>query len=157
MSISAGSAEWIRPKAWKLDWELRRESEVVARMSSPSFFGTTVRATMGSENFVLRKGGLQRPGAAISAIGASADLARLEYDALDRGTVVLADGTTYLWTRVEPAGTWAMLRPDGAVLFTVFRDLRNKYPTGKVEVKTEDRNGGMLLLLVWFMINTTDC
>ncbi len=156
ISLPAGTLDWIRPKAWKMDWELRRGSEAIARMASPSMFGTTVRASMGSENLVLRKGGLRRPGAAMRRAGESEDIALLEFDALDRGTVAMG-GTVYRWERREPKGTWAMTREDGATLFTVYRDVRSKYPTGKVEVLTEDESSGPLLLLTWFMISTSDC
>ena len=157
MSLPPGELEWIRPKAWKMDWELRRGTEVLARMSSPSFFGTTVRASMGSENYVNRKGGLRKPGAAISRLGENEDLATLEFDALDRGNVILKDGTSYRWQRRDPPGTWVMSRDDGTMLFTIYRDVRSKYPTGKVMVHGEDRNNGILLILSWFMVSTTDC
>jgi hypothetical protein len=157
MTIPTGGMEWIRPKAWKMDWELRRGSEILARMASPSFFGTTVRASLGDEHYVNRKGGLRKPGAAISRVGETGDIAQLEFDALDRGTVVFTDGTTYRWERRDPIGTWAMSREDGTTLFTIFRDARSKYPSGKVEVMGEDRMNGILLLLTWFMISTTDC
>jgi hypothetical protein len=156
MSTLVGASEWIRPKAWKMDWELRQGNEVVAKMSPPTFFGTTVRATLGDDAFVLRKGGLHKPGAAISRAGESNDVALLEIDALEHGTVVFADGTACSWQKREPAGTWALSKSDGTLLFTVYRDVRSKYPTGKVEVVTEDGRNGILLLLTWFMISTTD-
>ena len=156
MSLPLGASEWIRPKAWKMDWELRQGNEVIAKMSSPTFFGTTVRATLGNDAFVLRKGGLHRPGAAISRAGESGDAALLEIDALEHGTVTFADGVSYSWQKGEPAGTWVLSRSDGTLLFTVYRDVRSKYPTGKVEVVTEDGHNGILLLLTWFMISTTD-
>jgi hypothetical protein len=156
MSLPLGSSEWVRPKAWKMDWELRHGPEVLARMSSPSMFGTTVRASMGADNFVMRKGGLRRPGAAMHRTGKSEDIALLEFDALDRGTVTVGTAV-YRWERREPKGTWAMTSEDGKTLFTVYRDVRSKYPTGKVEVLSEDENNGILLLLTWFTISTTDC
>lgn len=156
MPIPTGEMEWTRPRPWKLDWELRHGSEVVARMSSPSMFGTTVRASMGDEHYVSRKGGLRRPGATIAKLGAD-DVGRMEFDSLERGTVHLADGTTYRWERREPAGTWAMAREDGDVLFTVHRNARDKYPVGKVKVMAADRSMGVLLLLSWFVINSTEC
>ncbi len=156
MKASVGASEWVRPKAWKMDWELRQGNDIIIRMGSPSFFGTTVRASIGDEVFTLRKGGLRRPGAAISRLGESEDTALLELDSLDRGTASFADGTAYSWQRREPVGTWAMAREDGTVLFTIYRDARSKYPSGKVDVATEDRRNDILLLLTWFMISTTD-
>lgn len=156
MGLPLGASEWIRPKPWKMDWELRHGSEVIAKMASPSLFGTTVRASLGGENFVLRKGGLRKPGAALARTGEADDIALLEFDALDRGTVAI-DTAVYRWERKEPKGTWAMTREDGATMFTIYRDARSKYPTGKVEVVTEDERNGLLLLLTWFMISTTEC
>jgi|ADurb_Cas_03_Slu_FD_contig_21_1264065_length_570_multi_3_in_0_out_0_1 hypothetical protein len=157
MAIPTGEMVWGRPKPWKLDWELRQGSKVVAKMSSPSMFGTTVRASIGDEHYVNRKGGLRRPGAAIARQGEPNDIGRLEFDSLDRGTVLLADGATYRWERQGPAGTWAMLRDDGDVLFTVHRNARDKYPVGRVKVMAADRSMGVLLILSWFVINSTEC
>lgn len=155
MSLPIGALEWVRPKAWKLDWELRHGTEVIARMGSPSFFGTTIRASLGNDNYFLRKGGLRRPGATISRVGENGDLALLELDSLDRGTVTFTDGTAYALQRGDLDGTWEMSR-EGAVLFTVHRDARSKYPTGEVEVLAGDKRDAILMLLTWFMITTTD-
>jgi len=155
MSLPIGALEWVRPKAWKMDWELRHGSEVIARMGSPSFFGTTIRASLGNDRYLLRKGGLRRPGASISRVGENGDIALLELDALDRGTITFNDGTAYTLQRRDPAGTWEMTR-EGAVLFTIYRDVRSKYPTGEVEVLAGDKRDDVLLLLIWFMIATTD-
>jgi hypothetical protein len=57
MSELFGSLEWVRPKAWKMDWELRKGEKVVATMSSPKMFGTSVTATFGEDHYSLRKGG----------------------------------------------------------------------------------------------------
>jgi hypothetical protein len=57
MSELFGSSEWVRPKAWKLDWELRKDGAVVATMSSPKLFGTSVAATFGDDHYSLRKAG----------------------------------------------------------------------------------------------------
>jgi hypothetical protein len=157
MSLSLGEMEWVRPKAWKMDWELRRGGEVIARMASPSFFGTTVRASLGDEHYVNRKGGLRRPGAAIARLGVSGDIARLELDSLDRGTVVVNDSTVFRWERKDPSGTWVMSRDDGTALFSVFRDAQSRYPSGKVKILAEDDSTGILLLLAWFVVSTAEC
>lgn len=147
----------MRPKAWKMDWELRRGSEVAATLASPSLFGTTARASLGTERYVSRKGGVRRPGASIAMVGKAGELATLEFAALDHGTLVLTDGTTYLWRKSDPAGTWLVSREDGTTLFTIHRDLGGKSLTGKVEVLATDRYNGILLILLWFTISNTDC
>ncbi|MBI0584010.1 MAG: hypothetical protein ISF22_07260 [Methanomassiliicoccus sp.] len=152
-----GESEWVRPKAWKMDWELRKGREVMAKMFSPSMFGTAVRASFGNELFSLRKGGLRRPGAAIARLGEKDDLALLSFDAMGRGRVTFTDGTVYIWERAADARTWTVTREAAGALFSITRDARSKYPTGKVIVIAPDPFIHILMLLTWFIITTGEC
>jgi hypothetical protein len=152
-----GPSEWIRPKAWKMDWELRKGVKVLATISSPGFFGTSVRATVDDKGYIIRKGGLRKPGAALTRSGDRVPLALMEFDALGKGTVRFASGSIYQWQRTTIEGEWTMSQEGRGSIFTVLFDTRAKYPSGKVLVDIIDPWMGELLVLAWFLISTTEC
>ena len=152
----AGTLHWTRPKPWKLDWELRKGEEVIATMSSPKMFGTSVNATMDGTTYTMRKGGLRKPGAVMRRLGEEADLALLEFDSLGKGTISLG-GSQYRWSRDDGADRWALSQEGRGDIFVTTRDTRSKYPTGTVEVDILDPNLGPLLLLTWFLASTSEC
>ncbi len=151
-----GRSEWIRPKAWKLDWELHKDGQVIATMSSPKLFGTAVSATFGEDSYSLRKGGLRRPGAAIKRLREEGELAILEFDAIGKGSITMGS-SRYQWERIEASERWTLSQEGRGIIFIVDRDTRSKYPTGKVDVDIGDPHLGPLLLLTWFIISTTGC
>lgn len=157
MSEHVDVLNWVRPKAWKLDWELQRDGAVVGALSSPRLFGTGMSGTMGKEEYILTRGGLRRPGAAVRKLRSAEDLAVLAFDAIGKGTITFADGASYQLERQVPGGLWILTRPTSAMLFTVLRDTKSKYPSGRVEVAEEDVNLDVLLLLAWFVISTAEC
>ena len=156
MSSMVGEYEWTRPKPWKLDWVLRTGEEVVAELSSPSFFGTTMRGSFHGKYFVLRKGGLRRPGAAIRELGGEDDLLVLSFDALGKGTIAREGVPDYRWERPAQGETWNLMEEGKGVLLTVERDVKGRRPRGKVDIRGVDPCIGPLLLLTWFMISTAD-
>jgi hypothetical protein len=156
MSEMFGRSEWVRPKAWKLDWELRKEGEVIATMSSPKLFGTAVSATFGEDRYHLRKGGLRKPGAVIRKLQEEENVAVLEFDALGRGTIVLG-ANAYRWERAGASDRWTLSQEGRGVILTVDRDTKSKYPTGKVDVDIGDPQLAPLLLLTWFIASTSEC
>ena len=156
MADLVGTSEWVRPKAWKLDWELRKDGEVLATMSSPKTFGTSVTAVMDGTTYTMRKGGLRRPGAVMRRVGEEGDLAVLELDSLGHGIIAMGDAR-YLWDREGAAERWALSQEGRGIIFSLERDSRTKYPTGKVAVDIADPNLGPLLLLTWFLASTSEC
>jgi hypothetical protein len=146
---------WFRPKAWSMEWELRKGEEVMGTMSSPRFFGTTVHATINGRHFDLRKGGLRHPDAVI-ATSEGDDRAVLKFDALGKGTIAFHAGTTFDWTRAVIGDEWTISREGEAVMSV--RLLTNaKYPYGEVTVRSQDPLTDELILLVWFLIYTSEC
>lgn len=156
MSDMFGRSEWVRPKAWKLDWELRKDGQVIATMSSPKLFGTAVSATFGEDVYALRKGGLRRPGAVIKKLRDEGELAVLEFDAIGKGTIMVGP-SSYQWERIEASERWTLSQEGRGVIFTVDRDTKSKYPIGKVDVDIGDPHLAPLLLLTWFIVSTSGC
>ena len=152
----SGKLEWIRPKVWKMDWELRRDSETVATMSSPAFFGTSMRGTYRGTEYVLRKGGLRRPGAAMNIVGDKDDLAVLSIDSLGKGTISYKEGPDITWERTGQGDYWIVTEEGRGVLFTVRRDIRSRRARGEVIIERDHPALGPILLLSWFMISATD-
>jgi hypothetical protein len=151
-----GKFEWIRPKAWKMDWELRRDSETVATISSPAFFGTSMRGTYGGTDYVLRKGGLRRPGAAMNLVGDKEDLAVLSIDSLGKGTISYKGTPDIAWERAGQGDDWTVMEEGKGVLFKVHRDVKSRRPRGEIIIERDHPALGPLLLLSWFMISATD-
>jgi hypothetical protein len=157
MTDYIGELEWVRPKPWKLDWELRRGGEVLGTLSSPRLFGTELSGTIGTEQFVMNRGGLRRPGAAIRKPGSRDDLALLVFDAIGTGTITFPDSSSYRLLRSGPSEEWTMYQEGKGELFKVKRDTKSKYPNGKVSVDITDPHLDVLLLLSWFVISTCEC
>jgi hypothetical protein len=151
-----GRSEWVRPKAWKLDWELRKDGQVVATMSSPHLFGTAVSATFGDDSYSMRKGGLRRPGAVIRKHREEGKVAVLELDAIGKGTIILGS-STYQWERLGSSDRWTLSQEGRGVIFAVDRDTGSKYPRRKVDVDIGDPHLAPLLLLTWFVVSTSEC
>jgi hypothetical protein len=156
MSDLVGTSEWVRPKAWKMDWELRQGDEILATMSSPRMFGTTVNATMDGTTYVMRKGGLRRPGAVMRRLGEDGDIATLELDSIGKGIITMGP-SRYQWEREGTSDKWTLSQEGRGAIFELSRDSRSKYPTGRVVVDIADPNLGPLLLLTWFLASTSEC
>ncbi len=154
--MDRGRYEWVRPRAWKMDWELRRDGETVGTMSSPAFFGTSMRGTIEGEAYVMRRGGLRRPGAAINRMGEPDDLAVLSIDSLGGGEISIAGASELRWERPQQGEVWNVIEEGTGTLLTVRRDVRGRRPRGDVTIERDHRCLGPLLLLTWFMIFTTE-
>ncbi|NLT38038.1 MAG: hypothetical protein GXX95_07765 [Methanomassiliicoccus sp.] len=152
----SGRYEWTRPKAWKMDWELRRESETVATLSSPAFFGTSMRGSFGGTDYVLRKGGLRVPGAAMNIVGEKEDLAVLSIDSLGKGTISYKGTPDLSWERTGQGEDWIVMEEGKGTLFTVHRDVKSRRPRGVVTIEQGHPALGPIILLSWFMISATD-
>jgi hypothetical protein len=152
-----GTSEWVRPKAWKMDWELRKDGKVLAKIASPGLFGTSARASVGEKRYTIRKGGLRRPGATLTRSGEREPLALMEFDALGKGRVKLTDGKWYEWERSGAEGEWTMYQEGRGAIFTILFDTRTKYPSGKVTVDIGDPYAGELLAMAWFLITSSAC
>jgi hypothetical protein len=152
-----GTSEWVRPKAWKMDWELRKDNKVLAKIATPGLFGTSARASVGDTGYIIRKGGLRRPGATLTRAGDREPFALMEFDALGKGTVSLAGGSKYEWERFVAEGEWTMSQEGRGIIFTILFDTRTKYPSGKVTVAIGDPYAGELLAMAWFLITTSLC
>jgi hypothetical protein len=79
----------------------------------------------------------------------------MEFDALGKGTIVMG-GHSYLWERVAE-GRWTLSQEGRGTIFALARDAHSNYPTGKVDVDIGDPLLGPLLLLVWFVVSTSEC
>jgi hypothetical protein len=148
--------EWSQPKRWRPNWELWKGEEVVARLSSPTFFGTTMRGSWSGRDYVLRKGGLRRPMVAIRELGGDDDLLVLSYDTSTKGTISRFGVPDYAWERPYRGEVWSFMGEGKGLLFTVHRDVRGSQPRGLVDIKGQDPCLGPLLLLTWFMVSTAD-
>ncbi len=122
----------------------------------PRLFGTAVAATFGEDMFSLRKGGLRKPCAVIRELQEEGDLAVLEFDFIGKGTIT-AGTSLYQWERIGEGEQWTLSQEGRGIIFTLARDTRSKYPTGKVEVDIGDPFLPPLLLLTWFIVSTSEC
>jgi hypothetical protein len=135
---------------------LKKDGEVIATMSSPKMFGTSVTATMDGVTYTMRKGRLRKPGAVMRKLGEEEDLALLEIDAVGKGKITLG-GARYLWEREGAADRWTLSNEGGDGVFVTTRDARGKHPVGNVDVDIPDPNLNPLLLLTWFLASTSEC
>jgi hypothetical protein len=156
MTNLIGIMEWTRPKPWKLDWELKKGGEIIATMSSPKMFGTSVHATIGGTTYALRKGGLRKPGAIMHKLGEEGEVALLQLDSIGRGAINVGS-SHYLWEREGSTDQWTLSQEGRGTIFVTTRDTRSKYPTGKVDIDIADPHLDVLLLLTWFLASTSEC
>ena len=122
----SGKLEWIRPKVWKMDWELRRDSETVATMYRQRSSGPPWEA-LSRDGVCARKGGLRRPGAAMNIVGDKTTSQSFP-STPGQGHHIVQGGLTSLGN-AGPGDDW-IVRRRSRVLFTVRRDIRSRRARG---------------------------
>ncbi|NLK24981.1 MAG: hypothetical protein GX307_00155 [Euryarchaeota archaeon] len=154
MELTPGEITVVRPKAWSMWTELRRDGEVIATLSSPRFFGRSITAHAAGKAYVLTKGGARALKARLRERGEKEDIIVLDYTGASRGRFGLG-GDEYELFQTE-SGSWELHSCDSGHILTVLQDI-NDHSQGKIVVDIADKDLLLLLLLSWFAIRALEC
>lgn len=88
--------QWIQPRTFKLEYELRAGDMVVATLRYPRFFDTLATAESADGAWTFHGGDFRQPAVHIRAVGAETDLAVFKKNMWSGGGVLeLPDGRKY--------------------------------------------------------------
>lgn len=139
--------QWIHPKAFSGDYELRGGDEVFARLHLNGAFGSQISAETANGNWIIKRKGMGQT-IIVLASDSHIELATIKRGMSGQATLLTLDGHEYRWQCTSFwRDVWTWLNNEGTSLLHLIRGSRVQ-----IEPATQDLPDLALLTTVcWYL------